>query len=81
MSQPSEDDVIQTGQGNKLIDLRCPAFGSLSETDRAHLRQRTDGTGQTSTNGHHTGNGGRADGAEADKEHTEFAARRGDLNW
>ena len=69
----AEDDVVEVGERNDLLDLRRAAFGALAETDGAHLRERADRIGQPFSNGQHAGNGGRADGAEADEQNAQFA--------
>src|SRR5665213_2580068 len=77
----AEYKVVEASQRHDLIDLRRAAFRPLAKADRAHLGQRADGGGQSFTNGEHAGNGGGADGAEADKQDSEFAACRSDINW
>ena len=65
---------------NSLIFGRA-RFGALTEPDRAHLRQRADWLREPFPNRHHAGDGGGADGAEADEQHAKLAARRGDVEW
>jgi hypothetical protein len=39
----AEDDVVEAGQGDELVDLRRASFRALAESDGPHLRQRPDG--------------------------------------
>ena len=70
----------RAGERHDVVDLRRAAFGPLAEPDGAHLRQRSDRLGESLADGEHAGDGGRADGAEADQQDAEFAARRSDFN-
>ena len=65
----AEDDVVQIDQRNRLVDFWRSAFGALAETDRAHLRERSDGIGQTFPHGQNTGDGRGADRAETDQKY------------
>ena len=38
-----EDQVVEVGEGNEILDLRRETFGSLAQADSAHLRQRANG--------------------------------------
>ena len=67
--------------GTNSLIFGARGLGALAEPDRAHLRQRADWLGQTLADGHHAGDGGGADGAEADQQHAELAACRGDVEW
>ncbi len=64
----AEDDVVEIDERNRLVDFRRAAFGAFAETDRAHLRERSDGIGQTFSNGQNAGDGRGADRAEADQK-------------
>ena len=41
----AEDDVVEFGERNELVDFRRAAFGALAEADGAQLRERADGRG------------------------------------
>ena len=77
----AEDDVVEAGERHEVLDLRGARLGALAKPDRPHLGQRADRLRQPFPDRHHAGNGGRADGAQADQQHAELAARGGDLNW
>ena len=75
----AEDDVVQPGEIDELVDLRRTVVGALAEADGAHLRERADRLGEALADGEDAGDGGGADGAEADQEDAEFAGGRRDL--
>src|SRR5207248_6338699 len=62
-----------------LADLRRTSFGALAEAHGAHLRQRADRFREAFSNRQHAGNGRGADGAEANEQHAQPAARRRDI--
>ena len=76
----AEHEIVERRQRHDVADLRRTALGPLAETDGAHLRQRADRLGEALANGEHAGDGRGADGAEADQQHAELAARRSDFN-
>ena len=43
-----EHEIVEAGDGNDIADLWRTAFGPLPETNRAHLRQRSDRLGKSS---------------------------------
>ena len=79
MSQPPNTMSFESASGTNSLIFGDAAFGPLAEADGAHLRQRADRLRQSLADGHHAGDGRGADGAEADQQHAEFAACRGDL--
>ena len=76
----AEHQIVERRQRHHVADLRRPALGPFAEANRAHLRQRADGLGKSFANGEHAGDGRRADGAEADEQHAELAARRSNVD-
>ena len=60
---------LEIDQRNRLVDFWRSSFGALAETDRAHLRERSDGIGQTFPHGQNTGDGRGADRAETDQKY------------
>ena len=78
---PTEDDVVEARQRHELVDLRRPPLGPLPQPDRPHLGERSDRLGQVLPDGHHTGDGRGAHGAEADEQNAQLALRRGDVGW
>ena len=58
-----EDQVIEPGERNEVLDLGRAAVGALAEADGAHLRQRSDGAGDSFAHGFHAGDEGGRDGA------------------
>src|SRR5262249_52918341 len=78
---PSEHDVVQVGQRYEVLDFRSASFGPFAEPNRPHLRQRTDRRRQPFPDGQDAGNRRRADRAQTDEQHAEFAARRSNVEW
>ena len=70
----AEHEIVEPRERHDFADFRRAAFGPLAETDRAHLRQRSDGFGESFANSEHAGDRRRADGAEADEQDAEPAA-------
>ena len=77
----AKDDVVEIGERDELLDLRRAAFGAFPETDGAHLRQRSDRQREPLRIANTPAIVVVADRAEADEQHAELAACRGDLNW
>ena len=65
---------------NSLIFGERPSR-ALPETDRAHLRQRSDRRREAFPDGKHAGDRRRRHRAEPDEQDAKLAARRCDLNW
>ena len=75
----AEHEIVEAGERHDLADFRRAAFGALAETDGAHLRQRADRFGDSLANGEDAGDRRGADGAEADEQHAQLAARGSDF--
>jgi hypothetical protein len=75
----AEDDVVEGGERDELLDEGVAVLGPLAEADRAHLREAADGVGQAALDGLDARDEGRADGPEADEQHAELALGRRDL--
>ena len=45
----AEDQVVETGERNKILDLRNPAFRAFSEPDGSELSQRADRAARSSS--------------------------------
>jgi len=70
---PSKNQVIQTCQWNEISDARYAIFEPLTQANRPHLRQRTNGKSDLPTNGFHTGQKSCAHRpANSGNEHTEL---------
>ena len=39
----AEDQIVQAGQRNEILDVRGAAVGALAEADGGQLRERSDG--------------------------------------
>ena len=39
----AEHEIVEIGERNEVLDPGRAAFGAFAETDRAHLRERTNG--------------------------------------
>ena len=68
-----EDDVVQIGERNKILDQRRLVVGALAQADGAHLRERADGLGKPAANGFNAGNHRGGDGAQADDHYSQLA--------
>ena len=77
----AEDEIAEVGERHEIANQGRPRLRALAETDSAYLRQRPDRQRETLADRQHACDRGRADGAEADQQHTEFARRRGDREW
>ena len=75
----AEHDVVELRERHELVDLRGAVVGALAETDRAHLRERSNGLRETLADGNDAGDGGGADRAEPDEEDAQLALGRGDF--
>jgi hypothetical protein len=72
----AEDDVLQRGERDEVLDERRPILGSLAEANGRHLGEGADRLRVAAANAFHTGHERRGNGAEARGEHAE-AARGG----
>ena len=70
----AEDEIVERRERHDVADLRRTVVGPFAETDRAHLRQRADGFGESFANSEDAGDERGADGAEPDEQDTEFPA-------
>jgi hypothetical protein len=70
-----EDDVLELRKGCKCADERGAILSALTEADMTHLRERTDGLGETVAYGLHAGDERGGNGAHADEHDAEFAGR------
>ena len=79
MSQPPNTTLSRSTSGTvSLIFGERPSV-RLPKADRAHLRERSNGVGQTLANGENAGNRRRADGAKTDEQNAQFALCRSDF--
>ena len=74
----AEDEIIQAGQWNEILDQGAVVFGAFAEADGSVLRQRADGPAQALLDQFDTRNQGRAHGAEARKQHAKLVSCRCD---
>ena len=74
----AEHQVVEPRQGHEILDFGRLALGALAKANRAHLGERTDGLGEALADGDDAGDGGGADGTEADQEDAEFTLSRSD---
>ncbi len=72
-------DVVDVGERHEVRDARCPFVGAFPESDRAHLRQRTDRLGEAAPRGGHTGDERSGDGAESREQDSELPRAGSDL--
>ena len=77
----AEDDVVEVGERNELVDFWRAGLGALAEANGAHLGERTDRQRESLADREHAGNRRCRDGAKADEQHAKLAARRRYLNW
>ncbi len=75
----SEDEIVDIRQGYEVLDHRNTFVGALSETDRAHLGQRSEGFRALGPDGFDTSDKRRGNSAHPRNEHTELTLGRGDL--
>ena len=73
MSQPVKTRSFKSASGNKIFDEGRFVVGALAETNGAHLRERTNGLGETAADRFNTGDHRGGDGAEANDHNAEFA--------
>jgi len=50
-AQFADDEILDGGQRNKILNVRAAAVGSFSQTDRRELSQRADRQCQTALDG------------------------------
>ncbi len=77
----TEDQVVELGEGNKVLDEGRAPFGALAEANGAHLRQRANGLAESGFNGFHAGDNGGGHGAHTRHENAELAAGWFHLVW
>ena len=76
-----EDDVVELGEGDEILDERRPVLGAFAQPDGSHLGQRADGLRKSATDGIDTGHEGGGDRAHPGREDSESSAGRFDLDW
>src|SRR5581483_11582421 len=76
----AEHEIVERRERHDLVNLRRTPLGALAEAHGTHLRQRSDRFGDSFSYGDHAGDRRGADGAEADQQHAELAARGCDVN-
>ncbi len=76
----SENQIVEAGEGDEILDARAAAFGALPEADGGHLGDRADGFGELAFDGLHAGDESGGDGAHAGDQYPELALRRRDRN-
>ena len=69
----AEDDVVEVGERDEVLDQRHVVVGALAEADGAHLRERADGVAFAALGELDAGDERGGDGAEADAEDPELA--------
>ncbi len=68
-----EDQIVEAGQGDELLDLGRARVGALAETNGCHLRDRTDGLGDSLAYGFDAGHKCGRDRAHARNHYAKFA--------
>ncbi len=74
-----EDQVVEPGQADEVLDEVEAPLGPLPQADLPRLGQRADGPGQPLARGENARQHGRTHGPDAGQEHAEPALRRGDI--
>jgi len=69
----AEDEIFQLGQWHEVFDQRRPAFGSLSEANGPHLRQRSDWRRKPAADGDDAGDRRGADSSESNEENSQLS--------
>jgi len=67
-----KDDIIQIGEGDKILDFREAVVRALAEADGAHLGERSDRLGQSLAHQFHSGYDRGRNCAQTDEHNTEF---------
>ncbi len=68
-----EDEVVEVGEGNEVLDERGASVGALAETDGAHLRGRADGFGEATADSFYAGDEGCSYGSHAGDHDAKFS--------
>ena len=71
-----EDDVVEVGERDEVVDQRRAVVGALAQADGAHLGDGADGLGESLADGFNAGDEGGGDGAHADGHDAELALGR-----
>src|SRR5262249_12621069 len=71
----AEDDVIEAGDGDELVDARAAVVGPLAQAHRAHLREAADGLREALADGLHAGHERRGHRAHAWEQDAELPFR------
>ncbi len=72
----AEDEVVQLGERNEILDERSALFGSLAKTDGRHLRQRSYRLGSTAPNAFDSSHECCGDCTEARRQYAKAAGGR-----
>ena len=76
-----EDDVVQIGERNKILDQWRLVVGALAQADGAHLRERADGLGKAAADSFNAGDHRGGHGAQSDHHHSQLARCGRDLGF
>src|SRR5215469_1494260 len=76
----AENEIVEAGERNEVLNFRRAAFGALAETDGSHLRERADREGVAVANQFDAGHKSGADRADAGREYAELAFGLRDLS-
>src|SRR5262249_16575584 len=71
----TEHQVSKRRNRDEILDQRNAVFGSLAQSNRSHLRERSDRLGKSAFNRFDTCNERSAYGSQPDKQHPKFALR------
>ena len=77
----AEDEIVETGQLDEVLDQGILLFRPFPQADRSHLGQRADGLGEALSDGHDAGDEGRRHGAQADGHDPELSGRFLDIDF
>src|SRR5208337_3232091 len=72
----SENEIIEPGEGDELLDFGSPAVGALPQTDSSHLRKRANGVGDALGHRFHARHKSRIHRAHAVDHHAQLALGR-----
>ncbi len=76
----AEDDVVELGQRDELVDERRARVGPLAEANRPHLRERADGLRDPLPDRLDPSHEGGGDRAHPGGQDAELARRRADVD-
>ena len=71
-----EDQIVEPGERNELLDFGRPAVGALSQTDGSHLGERADGVRDSLAHRFDARNKRRRDRAHAGDHYAQLALGR-----